>query len=57
MRVIILSVHAGPEQRERARSAGAEAFVVKGASYEELVDAILQTTGSTDFKDLSKGWQ
>ena len=41
MRVIILSVHAGPEEMERARAAGADDFVVKGASYETLMQAIL----------------
>ena len=41
VRVIILSVHAGAEEQERAREAGADAFVTKGASYEVLVNAIL----------------
>ncbi len=40
IRVIILSIHAGPEERRRARAAGADCFVVKGESYEVLVDAI-----------------
>ncbi len=40
VRVIILSVHAGPEERGRARAAGADCFVVKGESYEVLLDAI-----------------
>ena len=34
-RVVILSVHAGPEKRERARMAGADGFVVKGANYQD----------------------
>ena len=42
VRVIILSVHAGREEQERAREAGADAFVLKGASYEVLMNAILQ---------------
>jgi DNA-binding NarL/FixJ family response regulator len=41
VRVIILSVHAGPEEVERARAAGADAFVLKGASYETLMRAIV----------------
>ncbi len=39
-RVVILSVHARAEEREKARLAGADGFVVKGASYEVLVDEI-----------------
>ncbi len=41
VRVIILSVHAGPEEVERAQAAGADGFIVKGASYETLLRAIL----------------
>ncbi len=41
VRVIILSVHASPEEVERAQAAGADAFIVKGASYETLMRAIL----------------
>jgi DNA-binding NarL/FixJ family response regulator len=40
-RVIILTVHADPEERQRAREAGADSFVVKGAGYETLMNAIL----------------
>lgn len=40
-RVIILSVHADPDERRRAREAGADNFVVKGARYETLMNAIL----------------
>jgi DNA-binding NarL/FixJ family response regulator len=40
-RVIMLSVHAEPEDRARAKSVGADSFVIKGASYEVLVAAIL----------------
>jgi DNA-binding NarL/FixJ family response regulator len=39
-RVVILSVHEGLEEQEKAWLAGADVFVVKGASYEVLVDAI-----------------
>jgi DNA-binding NarL/FixJ family response regulator len=45
-RVIILSVHAGPEERRRARTAGADSFVLKGANYQVLVNAILGRNGS-----------
>jgi DNA-binding NarL/FixJ family response regulator len=41
MRVVILSVHAGLEEQEKAREAEADSFVVKGASYEALLKAIL----------------
>jgi DNA-binding NarL/FixJ family response regulator len=45
-RVVILTVHDGPAEEACARSAGADAFVTKGASYEALLKAILQA-GST----------
>ncbi len=41
VRVIILTVHAGSEEVERAQAAGADGFIVKGASYETLLRAIL----------------
>lgn len=50
VRVIILSVHAEAEERRRAQAAGADGFVVKGESYEVLVDAIRGMGGS------SNGW-
>jgi DNA-binding NarL/FixJ family response regulator len=40
-RVVILSVHAGPSEQHKASLAGADSFVAKGASYEELLGAIL----------------
>jgi DNA-binding NarL/FixJ family response regulator len=40
-RVVILSVHADPGDEQRARQAGADAFVPKGASLETLMLAIL----------------
>jgi DNA-binding NarL/FixJ family response regulator len=40
-RVIILSIHAGCEEQERAYSAGADGFVIKGCSYKVLLNAIL----------------
>jgi DNA-binding NarL/FixJ family response regulator len=39
-RIIILSVHADPEAMQRARAAGADGFVVKGASTQDLLNAI-----------------
>jgi two-component system, NarL family, response regulator DesR len=45
-RVIILSIHASPGDREHARASGADAFVVKGSSYEVLRNAILGAGGS-----------
>ncbi len=39
-RVVILSVHATDQDRERARQAGADAFVEKGASLETLLAAV-----------------
>jgi DNA-binding NarL/FixJ family response regulator len=44
-RVVILSVHAGPVEQERARATGADGFVMKGANYEVLVNAILGKNG------------
>ena len=40
-RIIILSIHAGAEERELARRAGANAFLVKGGRLEGLLNAIL----------------
>ncbi len=45
-RVIILSVHAGPGERERARAVGADGFITKGVKSEVLVNAILGRNGS-----------
>ncbi len=55
VRVIILSVHAGPEERRRARAAGADYFVVKGESYQVLVDAIRGIGGPSDAPNHRKG--
>jgi DNA-binding NarL/FixJ family response regulator len=46
VRVIILSIHAGGEEQLRAREAGADGFVVKGARYQELISAILGKDGA-----------
>jgi DNA-binding NarL/FixJ family response regulator len=41
LRIVILSVHAGLEEQQNALLAGADGFVVKGASYEALLGAVL----------------
>lgn len=46
-RVIILSIHASPGDREQARASGADDFVLKGSSYEILRNAILGTGESS----------
>ncbi len=53
VRVIILSVHARPEEQALARTAGADGFVVKGTDYQILLNAILGRDGST--KSFEKG--
>lgn len=40
-RIVILSIHADAETEKRARSAGADEFVVKAADFKILIDAIL----------------
>ncbi len=40
-RVVILSVHAGLEEPNKAYLAGADGFIVKGASYEALLGTVL----------------
>ncbi len=57
VRVIILTVHAGPEERRRARAAGADSFVVKGESYEVLLNAICGTGGLSSEWNHGKGEQ
>jgi len=54
-RIVILSVHADPENVERAHMAGADEFVVKGASFKSLINAILKRNGSSDPNDPKKG--
>jgi CheY-like chemotaxis protein len=51
LRVIILSVHAGLEEVQRARASGADNFVVKGSDYQLLLNAILATDGSPNVFD------
>ena len=55
MRVVILSVHAGAQERESARTAGADGFVVKGARYDVLVNAILAKDDTSSLFDPQKG--
>jgi DNA-binding NarL/FixJ family response regulator len=55
VRVVILSIHTGPEEQLRARAAGADAFITKGASYQSLLDAILGRDRSPNSFDLEKG--
>jgi DNA-binding NarL/FixJ family response regulator len=46
-RVVVLTVHAGIAEQD-ARAAGADSFVVKGASYQILLNAILGKDGPTN---------
>lgn len=54
-RIVILSVHADPENVARARSAGADEFVVKGASFKVLINAIMGRNGSPNSIASRKG--
>ncbi len=54
-RVIILSVHAGPEEQLNALEAGADGFITKGADYEVLVNAICGRNDSANSSDSKKG--
>ncbi len=40
IRIIALTIHGDPETRQKARQAGVDAFVEKGAPIEELIRAI-----------------
>jgi DNA-binding NarL/FixJ family response regulator len=40
IRVVILSVHGGANERQKASQAGADAFIVKGDSLSEIIQAI-----------------
>ena len=44
-RVVILSVHGGPENIRRAQDAGADRFVIKGADFQTLLNTILGQDG------------
>ena len=54
-RVIILSIHAGPGAVQRARKAAADDFLVKGVSYQILLNAILRVDGENHSFDLDRG--
>jgi DNA-binding NarL/FixJ family response regulator len=41
-RVVILSIHTGSEVQEKVKAAGADGFIIKGACYEVLVNAIFE---------------
>ena len=45
-RVVILSVHGGPNIEERVRETGADSFIIKGTNYQILLNAILGLDGS-----------
>jgi len=51
LRVVILSVHAGAAEEARIREARADCFIVKGASYQVLLNAILGKDGSSNSFD------
>lgn len=55
IRVIILSTYAGPEEKKRSHSAGADGFVMKGDRYEILVNAILGKNIPPDSNNSKKG--
>ena len=40
-RIVILSMHTGPENEARARSVGATGFLVKGVDFQVLINTIL----------------
>lgn len=48
VRVVILSMHASPENVMRARSAGADEFIVKSANFSILIGAILGRNDPSD---------
>jgi DNA-binding NarL/FixJ family response regulator len=54
-RVIALSVHDRLEEQHRAREAGADAFVAKGADYQVLLSAIRGTDKSPNSPDPLNG--
>lgn len=57
LRIVVLSMHSGPESVEKARLAGADEFVAKGASFELLINAILGRNDPPDLTNSSKGTQ
>jgi DNA-binding NarL/FixJ family response regulator len=55
LRVVILTLHADPQAQQCARAAGADGFVVKGASYEIMLNAILKRDAKNHSFDLENG--
>lgn len=54
-RIVILSMHISQENIARAMSAGADEFIVKGASFDILIDAILGRKDAPDPIHQEKG--
>jgi DNA-binding NarL/FixJ family response regulator len=54
-RVIILTIHTDLDTQQRAREAGADDFVVKGASYQILLNAILNRDAENQSFDITEG--
>jgi DNA-binding NarL/FixJ family response regulator len=46
-RVVILTVHSGPDVEARIRAAKADLLVIKGSNYQTLLNAILGEDGSS----------
>lgn len=55
VRVIILSIHAGPAELQLAKLCGAERFITKGASYQVLLNAILDQDAENHSFQIEKG--
>ncbi len=54
-RVIALSIHSSDQDQQKAFKAGVDDFVMKGASYQKLLNAILPRDQSTHTFDQEKG--
>jgi DNA-binding NarL/FixJ family response regulator len=48
LRVVMLSIHRESAEQEKACLAGVDSFIIKGDSYEELLNAILGKSASHD---------
>jgi len=53
VRVVVLTIHTSTADQDRALQAGADAYVVKGASYQALLEAILNV--DRPYEIFSKG--
>ncbi len=42
IRVVILTIHDGPAEQQRARLAGADSFLAKGCAFDDLLAAIIK---------------